>query len=317
VNVRAAIGAASSVLFVVSCRPSLAPLPELPRFEGQNAESVARFHEADRLAREDRYSARRTGELGMLYHAYQFLDPARRCYAIARVLAPQEYRWVYYGAMLEKTAFDYEPSESLFLKAIEMRPREAEVRAELGDLYLMWGRREEAQKMLSKALELDPREPTAALGKARLLTMDQKWNDVLDLLTPLLVSYPRLSKAHQYLAAAYGALGNEAERARHQTLGEYGSAIESPLVHELNELSVGAILDGNPASGPELLKSKCARCHNSERIYDHDEDHLWWARTVRRMQRQAGWQWLTDDQAAAIAAYLAERSKTGRDPAAP
>jgi mono/diheme cytochrome c family protein len=75
-------------------------------------------------------------------------------------------------------------------------------------------------------------------------------------------------------------------------------------MRELNELAVPAILDGDPARGAELLQQKCARCHNQERIYDHDEDRLWWARTVRRMQREAGWDWLTDDEAASIVAYL-------------
>jgi tetratricopeptide (TPR) repeat protein len=306
----AAVAAAWSLLLVSGCRPAPPPLPDLPSFEYQNARSIAKFREVDRLAREDRGSSERTGELGMLYQAYQFLDPARRCYAIARGLAPDEYRWVYYGAMLEKTAFNYEASEALFLKAIEMRPDEAELPAELGDLYLMWGRRDDADENLSKALELDPLQPTAALGKARLLTMEQKWTDVVSLLTPILVPYPRLSKAHQYLAAAYGALDMDAECTYHQALGVYGDAVESPLMHELNELTLGAILDGDPGPGAELLTQKCGRCHNSERIYDQKQDHLWWTRTVRRMQREAGWQWLTDDQAASIAAYLAERTKT-------
>ena len=78
-------------------------------------------------------------------------------------------------------------------------------------------------------------------------------------------------------------------------------------MNALNELAVAAILDGDPSRAPDLLTSKCARCHNHERIYDHDQDRAWWARTVRRMQREAGWQWLTDDEAAAVVAYLTDR----------
>jgi len=75
---------------------------------------------------------------------------------------------------------------------------------------------------------------------------------------------------------------------------------------ELHELAVPAILDGDPRGGAELLQVKCARCHSHERIYDHHETPFWWASTVRRMQRQAGWAWLTDDEASTTAAYLAE-----------
>jgi len=209
--------------------------------------------------------------------------------------------------MLEKTVFRYEAAEELFLKALELRPDNAELSAELGDLYLMWARREDAQRYLARALELDPIQPVAALGMARLLTLSQKWQAVIDLVTPLLERYPRLSKAHQYIAAAYGALGDPQREAYHQEEGEYGSDVASELMDALHELAVPAIMDGEPARGAELLKLKCARCHNHERIYDHDENRLWWARTVRRMQRKAGWQWLTDDEAASVVAYLTTR----------
>lgn len=275
-------------------------------FTYQNDASVARFHEADALAHRDT-DAESVGRLGMLYHAYQFHDQARASYALSRELAPGEFRWIYYGAVLDKETFHYETAEALFLRALELRPDDAELHAELGDLYLMWARREDARVHLDKALALDPIQPVAALGKARLLTLSQDWNGVIALMIPLLQQHPRLSKAHQYLAAAYGALGDTERQALHEEEGEYGSAVESELMHLLHELAVPAILDGDPAPGPELLEAKCARCHNHERIYDHDEDHLWWAHTVRRMQRKAGWQWLTDDEAASVASYLASR----------
>lgn len=283
-------------------------LPELPVFTYQNEASVDRFREADALARSDTDSES-VGRLGMLYHAYQFHDQARVSYALARELAPDEFRWIYYGAMLDKQAFHYETAEALFLRALELRPDDAELYAELGALYLMWARREDARVRLDKALALDPLQPVAALGKARLLTLSQDWDGVIALMTSLLERHPRLSKAHQYAAAAYGALGNAEREAFHQEEGEYGSAVESELMNVLNELAVPAILDGDPAPGPELLQTKCARCHNRERIYDHkrERDHHWWAGTVRRMQREAGWQWLTDDEAASVASYLATR----------
>jgi len=187
-----------------------------------------------------------------------------------------------------------------------MKPDDAELWAELGDLYLMWNRREDAETDLAKAHELDPLQPVAALGVARLRMLEQKWDAVIEIVTPLLTPYPRLSRAHQLLAAAYGALGIEDKRAFHQEAGEYGSAVDSLLMQELNELAVDAILDGDPAPGRDLLEVKCARCHSNQRIYDHDEERIWWARTVRRMQREAGWDWLSDEEAASVVAYLTQ-----------
>lgn len=298
--------AAVAVAAFTGCNPTGARLPPLPAFTYQNETSIARFRAADARARQEP-GADTVGRLGMLYHAYQFHEEARACYEIARELEPGEFRWIYYGAMLEKATFAYEEAERLFRRALELRPEDAELWAELGDLYLMWARRDDARAHLERALEIDPVQPVAALGTARLLSLEQEWRDVIALLTPLLERHPRLSKAHQYLAAAYGALGDTERQAFHLEQGEYGSAVESELMNELNELAVPAILEGDPATGPEILQTKCARCHDHERIYDHDEDRRWWARTVRRMQREAGWQWLTDEQAASVVAYLAAR----------
>ena len=299
------------VLIASACDRASDRLPALPVFTHQNEASVARFHDADALARGG-VDAESVGGLGMLYHAYQFHDQGRACYALARELAPDEFRWIYYGAMLDKQAFHYESAEALFLRALERRPDDAELHAELGALYLMWARREDARVHLDKALDLEPLQPVAALGKARLLTLSQEWDGVIALLAPLLEQHPRLSKAHHYAGAAHGALGNAERQAFHQEEGEYGSAVESELMNVLNELAVPAILDGDPAPGPELLQTKCARCHNHERIYDHDRDHHWWASTVRRMQREAGWLWLTDDEAASVVSYLADRELESR-----
>ncbi len=297
---------AALLILAAACDRTADRLPPLSELTLQNQASVSIFREADAHAHEAP-TAESVGKLGMLYHAYQFLPPARTCYELARGLAPEEFRWIYYQAKLEKSAFDYEASEALFLRALELAPEDPELWAELGDLYLKWARRDDADRRLRKALELDSLQPVAALGAARLETLVQNWQGVLDIMTPLLARYPRLSKAHQFVAAAYGALGDEALSAHHQEQGEYGSAVESELMNALNELADAAILDGDPSRGPDLLASKCARCHNHERIYDHDRDRTWWARTVRRMQREAGWQWLTDDEAAAVVAYLMNR----------
>lgn len=301
------------ILLSSGCERISERLPPLPPFTHQNDDSISLFSEADVLAR-SRPTAQNIGQLGMLYHAYQFHREARTCYAIAQELEPDEFRWIYYRAKLEKATFDYRTSEALFLEAIDSRPDDAELSAELGDLYLMWVYPAEAQSYLDKALELDPLQPVAVLGKARLLMLSEKWSDVIELVTPLLARYPRLSKAHQYVGAAYGALGDMERQAYHQKEGEYGSAVESDLMNALNELAVPATLKGDPSSGREILKRKCARCHDHERIYDHVEDRVWWARTVRRMQREAGWQWLTDDEAASVVAYLAERSSSAGSP---
>ncbi|HXV65162.1 MAG TPA: hypothetical protein VEK15_30995 [Vicinamibacteria bacterium] len=300
----------ASVTMLAGCGDDLS-LPALPAFANLNAVSEELFRAADARARESP-SAESFGSLGMLYHAYRFLEEGRVCYELARRSDPGDFRWIYYGAMLEKTGYRYEASETLFIRALEMRPDDAELLAELGDLYLMWARPGDARESLERSLRLDPLQPVAALGKARLAMLEEKWSEILAILLPLLDRFPRLSRGHQFLAAAYGALGDEEKQETHRVAGEYGSAVESPLMRDLHELAVPAILNGDASAGPELLKTKCARCHDQERIIERDADRLFWARTVRRMQREAGWPWLTDDEAAALVAFLSTRAGESR-----
>ncbi len=287
----------------------MSQLPALPAFERHNWVSVEQFREADRRAREEPLSGERIGGLGMLYHAYHYIDEARRAYSIARRLEPDEFEWAYYGAVLEIAEDNFRDAEPLFRRAIALQPESADTWAELGDLFLKTHRREEAEAGLEKALEIDPQHPLAALGQARLMMLSGEWQKTVEILTPLLARYPRLSKCHRYLARAYGELGHRAEQERHHAVSEYGAAAPSALMVELYGLSISAILDGDPTPGPGLLEAKCARCHTHSRIYDTIQDRRWWAGTVRRMQWLAGWDWLTDDEAASLTAYLAERSK--------
>ena len=312
---------ATSLLLGCGGRPSntdvspLDRLPALPAFVYQNDTSIAVFRNADRLARQAPPSAERIGRLGMTYHAYRFMHEARLGYALARTLAPDDYRWVYYPAFLEKAVFEFTASEDLFNAALAFQPDSAEVWAELGDLYLMWNRPDEAAAHLARALELDPTQPVAALGQARLALLEENWEAAIALLTPILDLHPRLSLCHKYLARAYSNLGRGADQAYHASRADYGSAIETPLMRELHELSVEAIVDGGDPSGAEAIVAvKCTRCHTSGRIEATNQDRRWWARTVRRMQREAGWAWLSDSEAASVVALLAAR---GGSPALP
>ena len=307
------------LFFSAACQrerePLISQLPLLPKFVYQNRSSIELFHEADRLARQEPLSAERIGRLGMTYHAYRFTDEARQTYTLARNIAPDEYRWVYYQAFLEKSVFDFQKAESFFQQALEFKSDSAEVLAELGDLYLKWNRPDDAAIHFTEALAIERLQPLAALGQARLALIAERWEEALALLIPILDTHPRLSLCHKYLARAYVNLGLPDKAEHHLSLSDYGSGIETPLMRELHELSVGPIVNGGkPLGALDLMQIKCTRCHTSTRIEVTLRDRYWWAQTVRRMQREAGWAWLSDEQAASIVAYLADREVSSVTP---
>jgi tetratricopeptide (TPR) repeat protein len=307
------------LFFSAACQrerePLISQLPLLPKFVYQNRSSIELFHEADRLARQEPLSAERIGRLGMTYHAYRFTDEARQTYSLARNIAPNEYRWVYYQAFLEKSVYDFQKAESFFQQALEFKSDSAEVLAELGDLYLKWNRPDDAATHFTRALTIERLQPLAALGQARLALIAERWEEALALLIPILDTHPRLSLCHKYLARAYVNLGLPDKAEHHLSLSDYGSGIETPLMHELHELSVGPIVNGGkPLGALDLMQIKCTRCHTSTRIEVTLRDRYWWAQTVRRMQREAGWAWLSDEQAASIVAYLADREVSSVTP---
>ncbi len=183
----------------------------------------------------------------------------------------------------------------------------ADVCSQRGDLHLGSHRQDEARADFDVALGLDPYQPIASTGQARLLMLERRWEGMADVLERLLTRHPRFSLAHKYLARAQRELGREDEALAHQAQAEYGSANDGELLEQVLSLSVPPILEGNPEGALSLLEVKCRRCHTHDRIYQMKGSREWWAATVRRMQRKAGWIWLSDDEAATVVAYFSER----------
>jgi tetratricopeptide (TPR) repeat protein len=208
-------------------------------------------------------------------------------------------------------ALRWDAAISLYERATGLRPGDADAWARLAALYLSANRIEPARSALARAREIDPGQPIAGLTEARLAGWEGDWEAAIDILEPVLARYPRYAEAHALIARAYGSVGREAERSAHEPLGAYGAAVDSPLLEELYEISVPAILDGNAVRGKDLIGVKCTRCHTLDRTYRPDQPRIWWGRTVRRMHRLAGASWLTDDEAADIVAYLSAGNEEG------
>jgi len=71
--------------------------------------------------------------------------------------------------------------------------------------------------------------------------------------------------------------------------------------------SVDVLSHGNNDASKSIFESKCSRCHGFERISQAVKTPVQWGVTVNRM-REKDIDWISDEEAQSIAAYLASLS---------
>ncbi len=285
-------------------------LHPLPSLDDHNETTLALLEKADRVLRADPSSRQARERMAQLYHAYQFYDEAAALYRDLIEHQPPTFRLFYYLAALEESRQNWEEAASLYRRAATLRSGDADSWARFASTLVKLGRLQEARMATDRAFAIDPNHPIAGYLKARAIGAEGDWSESVRILNGVIECYPRASDCHKLLSRAFMELGQEEAAKRHAELGSSGEAYDSPMMQELFALSLPALLDGNAARGRGLVEERCRKCHTLRRTFQHpDETKLWWAGTVRRMQRLAGKSLLTDDEAADAVAYLA----TARD----
>lgn len=286
-------------------------LPPVPELEGHNPATEALILDAAREAARHPRSVEALGALAETYHAHQYLTEALALYRGLEERDPDAFRWPYLRGVVAEVLGDWNQAERAYQLATRARPGDAEAWARLSTLQLMMGRLEPGKAAARRAYELDPTVPQAALAESRLAVSDQDWERVVEILIPVLDAHPNYSDAHKQIARAYGKLGRNGLGLEHRELGEFGHEMDRPLLDEVYARAVPAILDGDPARGPELVEERCVRCHTLDRTFPRPgADRAWWAKVVRRMQRLDGKDLLTDGEAADVVAFLASDRTT-------
>lgn len=302
-------------LIIMSRHPSadevlLAAIPEppaLPRHLEPVAEAI---RQADADARGKPPAAEKIGWLGMTYHANDFFDQAEACYRISRALAPEDYRWIYYLALIEEENGNDEGAVQLLRQVVKLEPRYIHAQARLGTLLLRGGQLDEARVSLTEVLGRAPLHPSASLALARVLARQGKWDEVVQTLEPMLKAHPLVGPAWRLLARACRQTGrrSELEEGFDESL-LLEEVMDEPLLDALYDRSSLAFAEGDRGRGQTLLEKRCSRCHSQDRVEKTIKNRRQWVRTIRRMQRMAGRDWLPDPEAADILAFVTSDSR--------
>jgi tetratricopeptide (TPR) repeat protein len=185
--------------------------------------------------------ARALGDLGRLYHAYDFIAAARSCYEGALELAPSEFLWIYYLGFLDQTQGDLENAAVRFEEALAVRPNDLPTLLRLARTRLALAEQDRAADLFTQALEIAPRSAAAREGLGKIAASRGDHRSALEHLEEALKEQPRASTLHYLIAQSHRALGNEEEAKRHLSQsGTLPVGFRDPLVAALDAQVVGS-----------------------------------------------------------------------------
>jgi tetratricopeptide (TPR) repeat protein len=230
---------------------------ELPRLVLDNFSSSVRgqIEEAYSSARNHPENPVANGRLGMILQTYGLLQEAAVCYRHAAELAPSDFRWVYYLALVEADRGDCEQAGSSFRQALRINSDYVPAKLRLADCLLASADWDASSKLYSEVLEQDSVNSGAYYGLGKIRAHLGDYVRAVDDFQKAIASFPDFGAAHYGLALAYRALGHAAEAEEQLQLYERDKVDAPPIgdqllaeVHALNrsatyQVQLGAELE--------------------------------------------------------------------------
>lgn len=153
-------------------------------------------------------SADAYGSLGRLLLATEFYDAAATCFLDAQTLAPQDMRWPYYLAHVERLRNQPAKAAALFERALALQPDHVPSLVWLGAMQLVAGNADAADAALAKALALQPHDGAALYHAGRVALAKRDYHLAIDRLNAALTAAPAASGIHYPLSLAYRGAGD-------------------------------------------------------------------------------------------------------------
>lgn len=180
------------------------------------------------------------GKLGQIYHAYSLASSARDCYLNANVLAPDDFRWIYLLADLDRQQGRVEDGIGRYRRARALRPDYIAAPVTLGNMFLGLNRLEEARENFLAALDIDKNNPAAHYGLGQIALSERNYSEAIQHFNQTLAQVPSANRVHYSLAMAYRGLGDvEKVKAHLAQQGSVGVRVSDPLIDGLQDLIEG------------------------------------------------------------------------------
>ena len=168
------------------------------------------------------------GKLGQLYHAYSLVSSARDCYFNANFLAPNDFRWIYLAADLDRQTGRSEDGIRRYRLVRTLRPDYIAAPVSLGNMFLRMNRLDEARASFLAALEIDKNDPAAHYGLGEIALSERNYSEAIQQFNQTLAQVPSANRVHYSLAMAYRGLG-DLEKVKAHLAQQVRLACECPI----------------------------------------------------------------------------------------
>ena len=191
----------------------------------------------------------------MILQTYGLLQEAAIFYKHAAELAPGDFRWPYYLALIQAERGQCEQASWSFRRALRIDSEYVPAKLRLADCLLASAEWDASSKLYSEVLKQDVANPGAYYGLAKIHAHLGEFAAAMDDFQRAIALFPDFGAAHYGLALAYRALGHSAEAQEQLQLFERDKADAPPIgdqllaeVHALNrsatyQVQVGAELE--------------------------------------------------------------------------
>jgi tetratricopeptide (TPR) repeat protein len=190
----------------------LEPVP-LPLPEGLEEAVVAQISAARATFSQTAADARASknslasayGELGRLFHAYEFFGSAEPAYRNAARLQRSEAAWPHLLGYLYQQTGRFEDAARQFAAALRVKADDRAAALRLGDVWLELNRLSDAREQYGSLLTVFPAAARRGLGEVSL--RERRYREAVEHFTLALERAPQASALHYSLAMAYRGLG--------------------------------------------------------------------------------------------------------------
>ncbi len=184
------------------------------------------------------------GHLGQLFHAYRLLDSAEESYSISGRLSPEDYRWLYYLALVQHAEGELATAITNYESALAQHADDPAILLRLGDALVEVDRTAEARQRFERVRELEPDSAAAYYGLGKVAGFDNEFQTAVAHFERVLELQPDASVVHYLLGQAYRKIG-ELDKAREhlQKRGQEEVLFTDPLGDQVARLAKGTAFE--------------------------------------------------------------------------